>query len=155
MPLASIQPILAVSTHPNADSLDLVKILGYSCIVKRNTWKVGDLAIFIEPDSVLPNQEWAAFYKAKSSRVKAIRLRNIFSFGIVESFANICYTGEQTPGLDISESIGVTKYEPPAPQDLDAAGPYSLGIPKTDETRYQLFTTAIHSELTEATPIMN
>lgn len=74
-PLASIQPILAVEHHSNADLLDIVTVMGYRAIVKRDQWKVGDLCAFIEPDSVLPDQPWATFYKARSNRIKAIRLR--------------------------------------------------------------------------------
>lgn len=135
--LASIQPILSVEKHPNADLLDVVQVMGYKAIVKRDQWKVGDLCIFIEPDSVLPNVPWSAFYRAKSGRVKAIRLRNVWSFGIVESQAVTGYSGPMEAGLDVTEALGITKFEPPMPQDLNASGPYGFGIPKTDEERYQ------------------
>lgn len=136
--LASIQRILAVAHHPNADLLDVVTVKGYQAIVKRDQWKIGDLCIFIEPDSVLPESAtWTAMYRAKSNRVKAIKLRNVFSFGIVESFENVGYTGPVEDGLDVTAVLGVTKYDPPAPQDLSASGPYGYGIPKTDEHRWQ------------------
>lgn len=135
--LATIQSIVSVEKHPNADSLDIAQVLGYKCIVRRDQWKVGDKAIFIAPDSVLPALPWASFYNAKSSRVKAIKLRNEWSFGVIESAHNIGYTGPMEDGLDISEVIGVTKYAPPEPQDNSAAGVYGNGIPKTDETRWQ------------------
>ena len=135
--LATIQSIVSVEKHPNADSLDIVQVLGYKCIVKRDQWKIGDKVIFIAPDSVLPDTQWAAFYKKRSSRVKAIQLRKEWSFGVVESAQNIGYTGAMDDGLDISEIIGVTKYAPPEPQDNSATGVYGNGIPKTDETRWQ------------------
>lgn len=137
MTLASIQPILAVERHPNADLLDIVTVKGYKAIVKRDQWKVGDLCVFIEPDSVLPDAAWAAFYKAKSGRVRAIRLRGSWSFGVVESVANVGYTGPLEAGLDVTAALGITKYEAPQPQDLNASGPYGFGIPKTDEHRWQ------------------
>lgn len=137
MSLASIQPILSVEKHPNADLLDVVQVMGYKCIVKRDTWKVNDLCVFIEPDTVLPEKLWSAIYRAKSGRVKAIRLRGVWSMGIVETVINVGYEGEITAGLDIAEAIGVTKYDPPLPQDLNASGPYGYGIPRTDESRWQ------------------
>lgn len=137
MTLASIQPVLAVETHPNADALDIATVKGYKAIVKRGQWQPGQLCVFIEPDSVLPDVPWAAFYRAKSNRVKAIRLRGAWSFGIIESAANVGYTDPLEPGTDVTAVLGVTKYEPPAPQDLNASGPYGYGIPRTDETRYQ------------------
>lgn len=143
MSLASIQRIVSVAHHPNADLLDVVQCLGYKAIVKRDQWKVGDLCVLIEPDSVLPDKPWAAFYRAKSSRVKAIKLRGVFSFGIVESLENLgvpdWYDGpiDHKPGDDLTEFLEITKYETPAPQDLAASGPYGFGIPRTDESRWQ------------------
>ena len=137
MSLASIQSILEVKRHPNADLLDICKVMGYECIVKKDQWKVGDLCVFIEPDSVLPDKPWASFYKAKSSRIRAIKLRQSWSFGVVESASNVGYTGPMEAGLDVTEAIGAIKYEAPIPQDLQASGPYGFGIPKTDQERYQ------------------
>jgi RNA ligase (TIGR02306 family) len=146
MPLASIQKVVAVEKHPNADLLDITQVLNYKCITKRNQFKVGDLVVFIEPDSVLPDKPWATFYNSKSNRVKAIRLRGEWSFGIIESFENVGLTPQQTlsvghfkveEGDDVTELLGVIKYEAPQPQDLSASGVYGFGIPKTDETRWQ------------------
>lgn len=135
--LASIQVIKSVEKHTNADTLDIATVMGYKAIVRRGDWKAGDICVFIEPDSVLPQLPWSVMYRSKSSRVKAVKLRGEWSFGIVESLANIGYTGPVTEGLDITETIGVTKYEVPQPQDLNAAGPYGFGIPRTDESRWQ------------------
>jgi RNA ligase (TIGR02306 family) len=135
--LASIQRIVGVEKHPNADSLDIAQVKGYKAIVRRDQWKVGDLCIFIEPDAQLPDgPAWSAFYRAKSSRVRAIKLRGIFSFGIIESPANVGYTGPLEVGLDVTTALSITKWEAPQPQDLNASGPYGFGIPKTDEHRW-------------------
>jgi RNA ligase (TIGR02306 family) len=137
LPLASIQTIVSVVPHPNADQLDLAKVLGYSCVIKKGSFAAGDRCIFIQPDSVLPQAPWSAFYRAKSSRVRAIKLRGEWSFGIIESFANLGYNDITVEGLDLSDYFGITKYSPPEPQDLSASGPYGNGIPKTDEEKYQ------------------
>ncbi len=82
--LASIQPILSVVHHSNADALDVVQVLGYKAIVKRDHWKERELCVFIEPDSVLPDQPWAQPYlKYAPKRVRAIRLRGLWSWGLV------------------------------------------------------------------------
>jgi RNA ligase (TIGR02306 family) len=45
-----------VVNHPNADALDVVTVLGdYPVIVKRNEYKVGDLAAYIPIDSIVPD----------------------------------------------------------------------------------------------------
>lgn len=136
MSLASIQRIVSVEKHPGADLLDIAQVLNYRAIVKRDQWKAGELCVFIEPDSVLPQVPWSVFYRSKSNRVKAVRLRGEWSFGIIESVAAVGYTGPVEEGLDITEVLGVTKYVVPEPQDLNAAGPFGYGIPRTDESRW-------------------
>lgn len=141
MKLASIEKILEVTHHPNADSLDLVKVLGYQAIVNRDRWKVGDICIFIQPDTVLPDAEWSKFYKEKSNRVKAIRLRGEWSFGIVESFLilpeDVRDNQDLNEGDEISDILDIIKYEPPAIQERNVKGGLPHGIPKTDEERFQ------------------
>lgn len=150
--LASIQPILEVAHHPQADRLDLVKVLGFTCIVGRDQWNVGDLVCYIEPDTVLPDgQEWAAFYKAKSSRVRAVKLRNVWSQGIVESLEKVGYTGPVEAGRDIAADIGVTKWSAPEPQDLQAKGGLPFGIPRTDEERTEKLDSVPWGELCDVT----
>lgn len=136
MSLASIQRIVSVEKHPGADLLDIAQVLNYRAIVKRDQWKTGELCVFIEPDSVLPQVPWSVFYRSKSNRVKAVKLRGEWSFGIIESVAAVGYTGPVEEGLDITEALGVIKYEAPQPQDLNAAGPFGYGIPRTDESRW-------------------
>lgn len=148
MSLASIQRIVSVEKHPNADALSICTVLSYRCITKLDQFKVGELVVFIEPDTVLPEVPWSVFYRSKSNRVKAIRLRGEWSFGIIESLANVGLDPWRLPGStgpvgslnegdDVTTFLNVTKYEAPMPQDLNAAGPYGFGIPKTDETRWQ------------------
>ena len=139
MKLASIERIKSIVKHPNADALSVVTVLGYQAIVKLDQFKVGDLVVFIQPDVVLPDAPWATFYKAKSNRVKAIRLRQIWSFGIVESLSIIPHSdalllGE---GDEVSNLLDITKYEPPLPQDVSAKGNLPHNLNQTDEERYQ------------------
>lgn len=158
MKLATIQSIASVEAHPNADLLEIVQVKGYKAIVKKGQWKAGDFCVFIEPDSVLPDKPWAAFYKAKSNRVKAVKLRGQWSFGIVESL-NILGDVALRPenlwaiceGVDVTDHLGIAKYEAPAPQDLAASGPYGFGIPKTDESRWQSFDTLPFGEKVDVT----
>lgn len=141
MKLASIEKILKIEPHPNADLLEIATVLGYQCIVPKGKWNVGDWCVLIQPDTVLPDAAWANFYKSKSNRVKAIKIRGEWSFGIVEDID--IYTSQwgvdfaHIEGEEISERLGVTKYEAPQPQDLTAKGGLPYGICKTDEERYQ------------------
>lgn len=136
MKLASIEKIIAVLPHPNADMLEIVKVLGYQAIVKKGAFHENEFVVFIQPDTVLPDAAWAAFYKSKSNRVKAIRLRGQWSMGIVEPLT-LLNKESYTEGEEVSELLGITKYEPPVPQNLDAKGNLPHGLGKTDEERYQ------------------
>lgn len=139
MKLASIERIKSVEKHFNADSLEICSVAGYKAITKLGQYKEGELVVFIQPDTCLPDISWAAFYRSKSKRVKAVKLRNVWSMGIIESIENVglFFRDSYEEGQEISDIIGVTKYEAPAPQDLSAKGNLPFGISKSDEENWQ------------------
>lgn len=140
---ASIEKITKVVSHPNADRLDLVSVLGYQCVTEKGLHKTGDIIIYVQPDSVLPIDElWAEGYrKYAPSRIRAVKFRGEFSEGIiikldqVKGLIPVDINLEE--GLDVSDYIKVIHYEPPVPNDLSAKGLLPYGIPKTDETRWE------------------
>jgi len=64
---AKVVRIDEILKHPNADTLGLVKIEGYQVVVKLSDWKVGDLGVFLPPDSVVPQTEPFAFIWRRES----------------------------------------------------------------------------------------
>lgn len=105
--------------HPNADSLDITQIYGQNVIFKRGTYKEGDLAVFLPPDTCMPMDPEHPLLKDNphlkpGHRVDAVRLRGIFSNGFTVP-ANILFTEEELKtipiGTHVAERIGVTKYE--------------------------------------------
>lgn len=141
--IATVERIISVDAHPNADRLDLVKILGYQCVTEKGLHQAGDLIIYIQPDSVLPvDAAWAEGYRKYSpGRIRAVKLRGEFSEGIVVKFEQVSDFFPSIilleEGYDVAPALGITHYEPPAPQDLSAKGLLPFGIPKTDETRWE------------------
>ena len=103
MKLATIEVIHGLASHPNADKLEIAQVLGYQCIVQKGRFYAGEAVVFIQPDSVLPDKPWFQVFKAKSNRVKAIRLRGALSQGI-------CYPAEPewVEGQNVAEILGVT-----------------------------------------------
>jgi RNA ligase (TIGR02306 family) len=93
--------------------------------------------VLIQPDTVLPDKPWAEMFKKRSSRTKAIKLRNVWSFGIIMPLSTWFTDNIPVVGDEVSDLIGVTKYEAPQPQQLDAKGLLPHGLSKTDEERYQ------------------
>lgn len=134
--------IEAVVDHPNADKLSLVYLEGlkFLCISGKledgsPRYKVGDWVVYIPSDSVLPEwllremdfwDEAAAKGKLSGSagdRVKPMRLRGVFSDGVLLSAERLCkhchsVSGDALtywPGMDAAAHLGITKYEPPIP----------------------------------------
>ena len=51
--LASIQEIIGFDTIPDADRIVLAKVMGWSAVVKKDEFKVGDKCVYFEIDSKL------------------------------------------------------------------------------------------------------
>lgn len=101
----------AVEHHPNADALDITRIHGgYPVIMRRGEYSEGDLAVYVPVDSVVPvaDPRWS-FLEGKS-RIRAKKLRGVFSMGLLTQALSTWVEGQ-----DVAEMMGITKYEPPAP----------------------------------------
>ncbi len=152
MNLATLEKIISIEPHPNADAIEIATVLGYKSIVLKNQFAPGEQVIFIRPDTVLPDAAWSEKYKKRSNRVKAIKLRGVCSEGITEKTSLIeNFDNLQLESNDVSNIIGVQKYEPPAPQDLAAKGLLPYGIPVTDETRWEEIVPLPVGELVDVT----
>lgn len=141
--LASIQRIVDIQAIPEADKIDCVTVLGWKCIVKKGEFKVGDLVIYIEPDSMLPFNPWTGEESFdKPMRLKTVKMKKQISQGLVLSTNLPQLTGSiwLQEGTDITEQLGITKYEPPPlPAQLSgiAKGNFPSFLVKTDEERIQ------------------
>ena len=139
--LASIQVIKELSPINGADAILCAKVLGWECVVKKSEFQVGDRCIYFEIDSVLPIAQWNDHLRkepTKPLRIKTIRLRGTLSQGLAMPMS-IIPTGEYEVGQDVTELVGVTKYEPVVPAHLSgmAKGNFPAFLHKTDETRLQ------------------
>ena len=149
--LASIQRIKEVKEHTNADSLELIKVLGWQCVAKKGEFKEGDLCVYFEIDSLIPmKHEWIRFLQDKNkpsspARLKTLKLRGEKSQGLAIPLDTILEAPNVIPislkeGEDLTELLEVKKYEPVVPACLDgevigARPPYTV---KTDEDRVQI-----------------
>lgn len=137
--LASIQKIEKLDDIEGADRIELATILGWRVIVKKGEFNEGDLAIFIEPDSILPEHPIFGFMEKYKYRVKTIKIRGVYSQGLALPITDLSKLFIIEPGVDITELIGITKYSPPIPQHIagETKGNFPMFIPKTDEPRIQ------------------
>lgn len=90
--------------HNNADLLSLVRFKDFQSVVRTTNWSDGELAVFIPPDSIIPDN----IAPELSSRIiRAVRLRGEISEGLVIKAP----TGSKI-GDDVSEIMNITHYEP-------------------------------------------
>ena len=148
--LATIQKIEEIKSIPNADKIDVAKVKGWYVVVEKNLHKVGDDIIYLEIDSFLPLKPEYDFLLRGSKpkkmllegkeiegiRLRTVKLRGQISQGLILPIPN----GLDIPDDgDVSEQLGIIKYEMPMPPSLSgkAKGFFPSFIPKTDEERIQ------------------
>jgi RNA ligase (TIGR02306 family) len=138
--LASIQRIRALDPIENADAIVRATVLGWQLVVKKEEFQVGDLCVYCEIDCLVPNQPEFEFLKKNGMRIRTIRLRGQISQGLCLPLSILPENAPITEGSDVTDILGITKYEPPMPASLAglAKGFFPSFIPKTDETRVQV-----------------
>jgi RNA ligase (TIGR02306 family) len=151
--LASVRKIIDLSPIEGADKIELATIDGWKVVVAKDVnHKVGDLIVYCEVDSFLPIREEFEFLRKTSFkkmgdqegfRLKTIRLRGQISQGLIVPLDVLLKHGVSSDdvfeGLDVTEMLGVVKYEPPIPAELSGKvkGLFPSFIRKTDEERIQ------------------
>jgi len=140
--LATIQRIKELNSIPNADSIEVASILGWKVVVKKGDFKVNDLCVYCEIDSLLPEKPEFEFLRNKKFRIRTVRMRGQISQGICFPIsilpANLLV---QEDGYDLTEALGITQYIPQIPACIAGLvkGNFPTVIcPKTDETRVQV-----------------
>ncbi|MBR1854371.1 MAG: hypothetical protein IJ794_14735 [Lachnospiraceae bacterium] len=109
--LAHIEKIEWIRPIEGADNIVLIGVLGWVCIAKKEEFKQGDMAVYIEIDSKCPAaDERFAFLAGKHYKVKTMKLGkfNVISQGLalpLELFPELqgCKIGE-----DVTEALKIT-----------------------------------------------
>lgn len=129
--------------HTNADALELFDIEGYQVVVRKGQFKAGDLAVYVQPDSVVPQTEpfkfiWENYVTLdgtvpeRKRRVTVRKFRKEWSEGLLMPLSDFpefgpfqgkCHYSDYEPGTDVSETLNITHYDPPEPGE-------PLGAPK-------------------------
>jgi len=138
--LASIQKIKSLTPIEGADAIEKATVLGWQLVVKKGEFNVGDLAVYCEIDSVMPDKPEFEFLKPRGMKIKTVRLRGQVSQGICFPLSILPNDFEIIEDADCTDVLGITKYEPPIPANLSgiAKGKFPSFIPKTDEIRVQV-----------------
>jgi RNA ligase (TIGR02306 family) len=101
---------------PKSDALDITTVFETPVIVRRGQLKVGDLAVYIPEQAMVPMtkpqfQGLGIKTEKEIYRVKAVRLRGTYSEGLLVPIPHLTLTGGI--GYDMATDWGITKYEEP------------------------------------------
>lgn len=137
-----------VENHPNADRLSLIRIDDFICISAKlengeHRYKKGDLLVYVPegaivPENLLKRGFWdetknkGILAGSKGNRVKAIKLRDIVSQGIVFPVIDGEVEGIKIPtkiNENVADILGITKYVPEIPIGMAGEVLNLFGIP--------------------------
>jgi RNA ligase (TIGR02306 family) len=152
--LATIRRIKDIVPIEGADAIELALVDGWQVVVAKNVGhKVGDKVVYCEIDSFLPIKEEFEFLRKSSYkkmgdqegfRLKTIKLKNTLSQGLILPYsvipiAQFASAHDLPEGMDVSEMLGIVKYDPPVPAQLagKVKGNFPSFLRKTDELRLQ------------------
>ena len=164
--LSKIVRVDGVVPIVGADAIEAAKLGGWTVVVKKAEFKPGDLAVYFEIDSFLPqgNPAWQ-FLVDKSSRsfndvtghvLRSIKLRGQVSQGLLLPLtidARLATLSGDDIGKDVSDILGVVKYEPPVSAELAgiARGLFPSRVSKTDQERIQNLALELEQWLQDST----
>ena len=152
--LSTIRKIKEINPIEGADAIELAVVDGWQVVVAKNVGhQVGDLVVYCEIDSFLPIEPEFEFLRKSSYkkmgdqegfRLKTIKLRGQISQGLILPYsvipiAQFATAADLPEGMDVSEMLGIVKYEPPIPAQLAGRvkGTFPSFLRKTDEERIQ------------------
>lgn len=138
--------ISAFGKHPNADTLSIISIEGCPCIFRTGDFNVGDKAVYVPVESVVPlTHPLFAFLRTgegEHARIKAKKLRGIFSMGILVKAPDGLEIGQDASGV-----LGIVKYEEAEDIKLQTSGAKPPGTkvppPHYDMESYRKFKGAV------------
>ena len=152
--LATIRRIAEIKPIEGKDRIVSYRVDGWWVTGTKDKYQVGDLVVYLEPDSWVPNtlapflskgKEPREFEGIKGEQLKTIRMGDVLSQGLLLPLTvlgephEIFTISDGCIGADVTEQLGILKWEKPIPAQLrgQVRGNFPLEIPKTDATRIQ------------------
>jgi hypothetical protein len=150
----SVQVVTALQPIAGADRVVLASVLGWRCVVGLNEFRPGDLAIYVEVDTVLDgdNPAFAQFapqgHPEKPRRIRTKKLRGVYSQGLLLPLERAAFYGVDVAslavGTDLTATMKALKYIMPTERFVyrRTANPMLRPFPaeyapRTDEPRVQ------------------
>lgn len=115
--LAHIETITWKKPIEGADRIELVGVLGWQCIAKKDEFQVGDVCVYIEIDSIVDkNNPDFAFLEPKHYKIKTMKMRGVLSQGIVFP-TSILSKKTYNIGDDVTNELKITEVEDEIPKE--------------------------------------
>lgn len=151
--MATIRRIAEVKAIEGADRIVAYRVDGWYVVDSKDKYQVGDLVVYCEPDSWVPHStapfltkpdQFPKVYKGvEGQKLRSVRLKGQISQGLLLSIPSLiesvgCWSAFEE-GSDVSEWIGVQKWEADIPAQLQGQmkGSFPSFIRKTDQERVQ------------------
>lgn len=152
--LATIRRITNIQPIKDRDLIVCANVDGWTVVVAKDQFKIGDPCVYFEPDSFLPTGDprWQMLVDKKSKEyegqvghvLKTIRMGGVYSNGFcvkLSDFPELQHVAVDAPELniDVTSILGIKKYDPPEVLGKGGAtkGNFPSFIPKSDEPRCQ------------------
>jgi RNA ligase (TIGR02306 family) len=151
--LATIKTIDRILPIEGVDRIEKAIIGGWVSVVPKDEYREGEEVCYFEIDSMLPVEEpQFAFLDVHGNKfaedskgrrcvvLRTKKLKGVVSQGLVihKSDAEDMAEKEFTPGEDVTDALGIEKWEPALPACLGGdVEPFPSWITKTDEERIQ------------------
>ena len=155
--LASVQRVKAIKPIEGADRIEVVQVLNWDCVASKGEYQIGDMVIYFEIDSLLPDIPAFEFLRGSSwsqklnkYKIRTHKFRGQISQGLIIPVRQLTEIYNQInksaissidydEGDDLTELLKIEKYEPPVSNGpLGDIINHEWYVPKTDEERVQV-----------------
>lgn len=126
--LASIKTVSDIMPIEGKDRIVLAMIDGWSVIVKKGEFNIGDRCVYVEIDSVLPDKPEFDFLRKNNFRIKTMKMAGVISQGICFPLSILPEKnkGEYEVDEDVTDVIGIKQYE----RTMDKEPVETVSVPK-------------------------
>jgi RNA ligase (TIGR02306 family) len=132
---AVVAKILELTPIEGADRIETATVLGWHVVTQKHLYSVGDLAVMVFPDTLVPKKFLDGAYQGDEKiRLKTVKLKGQYSAGLLLPMSIVGNSFKE--GDEVSELLGIEKWVAPASASIggDIAGNFPTAIvPKTDE----------------------
>lgn len=109
--LAYITTIQEIRNIPGYDKVEYARVINWWCVVKKDTYKVGDLCVYFEIDSKVPAENPVFDFMSKYRyRIKTQKLCKVLSQGLIMTPEELGLK-DVKEGEFLTKKLGVTYYE--------------------------------------------